>query len=512
MTRTIGVLLHPSVLPGSPVCGSFGAPSRDWVKCLACNGIGVWQFLPLSPPDPTGSPYSSPSSFALNPWFLDAQDLLEEGYLLESQVEGLPGAHQLDNSSLDFSLAEARSESIGKALVETWSSQLAERHNTFRYWCDKQFWLEDHVCFSVIRSQYSGHPWWDWPKELAFRKSGALTRWKKINRKQLLEHRLIQWHLDRQWQSLRSLANELGVLLLGDLPFYVAHDSADVWSKKSLFSIFPRGGLNVQSGVPPDYFSENGQLWGTPVYSWSQHRFTRFQWWRSRFHYQWRHADLLRLDHFRALSSYWAVSGKDKNAIDGSWEPSPGSELLNLLKNDFQGRLPLIAEDLGIITPEVEHLRDEFLLPGMKILQFAFNGDLENPYLPENINGENWVVYTGTHDNPTTLGWWMELDPNIKNEISNKFEAHSGGMPWQLIDVALSTKAKLVIAPIQDLLALDNNARFNTPGTIGNNWKWRMGSSKASLEDALKIYGNRGSFWGRSLESAVQLLETSSNK
>ena len=506
--RTIGVLLHPSALPLSPVFGTFGAPAREWIKALARNGIGVWQFLPLSPCDTTGSPYSSPSSFAFNPCFLDAQDLASEGFLPFSAIKDLPGANELYASSVNFNLADQRSQRLGQLLREEWINQDITRHREFTRWCKQQFWLEDHVSFIELRRQHDELPWWQWSKSFACRNSMALHLWRRKHQQKLLEHRLIQWHLDRQWESIKELAKEVGVLLFGDLPFYVSRDSADVWSRRSLFSILPGGELDHQSGVPPDYFSDTGQLWGTPVYRWERHRLTHFDWWRRRFARHLQQVDLLRLDHFRALESYWAVPGNKKTAEEGIWQPSPGSDLLSLLRTDCGGTLPLVAEDLGIITSEVEQLRDQFGLPGMKILQFGFNGDSHNPYLPENIKGNSWVVYTGTHDNPTTLSWWHSLDLATK-ELINKQSNNSFSSPvWNLLEMALKTEAKLVVVPLQDLLSLDDEARFNTPGTIENNWKWRLRNFDCDLLEALTKYGERGSYWGRSFSGEVSLLDS----
>ncbi len=507
--RTTGVLLHPTALPESPVCGTFGLGARKWLQSLARNQIGVWQLLPLSPTDSSGSPYSSPSSFALNPWFLDAEDLFKEDFLSESSFLELPCETHKEfgsTSTLNFSLAELRSNFLGKALIENWDRQDSVRHFAFNAWCNKQAWLEDHSLFMEIRRQHDGLPWWKWPKEFSLHNESELDIWKIKNEFKLLEHKLLQWHLHRQWQSIRSLARDLGVLIFGDIPFYVARDSSDVWSHRSLFSIGSGGDLEIQSGVPPDYFSEHGQLWGTPVYDWPVHLLSEFNWWRSRFARQWEQFDLLRLDHFRALVSYWAVPGTSTTAIEGFWKPSPGKDLLSLIKSDRGGKLPLIAEDLGVITPEVEALRDSFYLPGMKILQFAFDGNSSNPYLPENIKGNSWVVYTGTHDNSTTLGWWNSLDKVVKGRVAKLISQVEEDPVGQLLELGLSTDACLVIVPLQDLIRLDDSARFNTPGTTDGNWSWRFDSFDFSLESNLSNYGERGISWGRSKEDASRLV------
>ncbi len=504
--RTTGVLLHPTALPGSPVCGSFGEPSRRWLHLLAESGIGVWQLLPLAPPDHTGSPYSSPSCYALNPWFLDAADLCAEGYISSEAMASLPGANApLDGvGALDFELATERSQALTAALLRAWPEQDSSRVDAFDQWCATQPWLEDHVRFVVLHQQH-GDAWWTWPSSLAQHHSGALQQWAAEHAEQLLEERLLQWHLDRQWQAIHALAKDLGIQLFGDVPFYVSSDSADVWSHRHLFTVEADGRLTTQSGVPPDYFSETGQLWGSPVYRWGRHRLSRFRWWRQRIGRQLQLVDLLRLDHFRALAGYWAVPGGDSTAQNGSWEPSPGRSLLTKLRQDCGGNLPLIAEDLGVITPDVEALRDDFDLPGMKVLQFAFDGQQENPYLPENIDGTRWVVYTGTHDNPTTLGWWRQLDDGSRHRILTRSSTAEDAPAWALFDMAFATPAQLVVAPLQDLLHLDDHARFNTPGTNEGNWMWRLPHTDQALFGALKGYGERGAVWGRSLAGAAGL-------
>ena len=493
----VGVLLHPTALPGSPVCGGLGASARLWIGALARNGIGLWQVLPLSPPDGTGSPYSSPSSFAINPWLLDANDLCDEGFLQPGDLVSLPGA-EAASSSLDFSLADRRASVLARQLRLRWHQLPHSHHVAFDSWRrDQSRWLQDHAAFVVLREQNKGRPWWEWPQALAVHDQTALAEWRLEHQGRLLEQELLQWHLNRQWMQLRELASELDVEILGDLPFYVARDSADVWSHRSLFSIAADGRLREQSGVPPDYFSATGQLWGTPVYSWSRHRRTGFRWWRDRLRRQWQLADRLRLDHFRALASYWSVPGQDTTAMNGAWRRSPGRELLSYLRRDAGGRLPLVAEDLGVITRDVEQLRDRFHLPGMKVLQFAFDGNPRNPYLPCNIRGTGWVVYPGTHDNPTSLGWWQRLDDASRARFASCLDCPVEAPGWQLLELGLASSALLVIAPLQDLLHLDDAARFNTPGTVGGNWNWRLPVFDDSVEGALQGYGLRAGVWSR---------------
>ena len=340
-------------------------------------------------------------------------------------------------------------------------------------------------------------PWWEWPVEFKQKKIELLKSWLDKRKKEILKIKLIQWHLDKQWKDIKEFAKSKDITLIGDLPFYVSRDSADVWSNKSLFSISKNGDLIFQSGVPPDYFSSTGQLWGTPTYYWTNHKRTNFDWWIKRFKRQFELVDILRLDHFRALAGYWRVDGNAKTAINGKWIDSPGRELLNALKKDLKfDYLPIIAEDLGVITKDVELLREEYGLAGMKILQFAFDGNEMNPYLPDNILNDNWVVYTGTHDNATSTSWWNCLDLHIKNHLKENYN-FSDDPAWNLIEIGMQTKANLFISPIQDILSLDDSSRLNTPGTITNNWRWKINIPLDKIDSKLKRYSDLSILYGR---------------
>ncbi len=494
--KSLGILMHPSCIPGGEVCGTFGKGTKEWIKKLEKHGIEYWQILPITPTDSTGSPYSSPSSFALNPWFLDMDDLIEKGFIFISKKEEL-GLTNQNEDNFDFDVADAYSEKLGDLLLQGWSSQSEERKLDFYKWTSENYWVEDYSTFTVIREEFNMMPWWEWPKEFKLKNNKFLKLWIKKNSEKILIKKLIQWHLDNQWKDIKNFAKLCNVNLIGDLPFYVSWDSADVWSNKSLFSIFKNGALIFQSGVPPDYFSSTGQLWGTPTYFWSKHKNTNFYWWRNRFRRQFELMDLLRFDHFRGLAGYWRVNGNSKTAIHGKWISSPGRSLLNKLKIDLGTEyLPIIAEDLGVITPDVEKLRENFKLPGMKILQFAFDGNKDNPYLPRNINGENWVVYTGTHDNSTSISWWDSLESNSKKRIRDEYK-FSGNPSWSLIEIGMKTDANLFIAPIQDILSLDDSSRLNIPGTTKNNWKWKLNRPLEEIEDNIKIFSELGNKLGR---------------
>jgi 4-alpha-glucanotransferase len=494
--KSLGVLMHPTCIPGGSVCGTFGKEVKEWINMLHKYGIEYWQFLPLTPTDSTGSPYSSPSSFALNPWFLDMDDLIERSFIFVSNKEELVQKNQ-NKSHFDFEVANDASKKLGNLLLQGWSSQSDARKLEFQKWVSKNSWVEDYATFIVIREEFNMLPWWQWPKEFKIKNDKFLKSWIKIKSEAILIQKLIQWHLDQQWSAIKNFAKSRDIKLIGDLPFYVSRDSADVWSNKSLFSIFKNGDLIFQSGVPPDYFSSTGQLWGSPTYFWSKHKGTNFDWWRKRFKRQFELVDLLRLDHFRGLSGYWRVNGNSKTAISGRWINSPGRTLLNKLKIDLgTDLLPIIAEDLGVITPDVEKLRKNFKLPGMKILQFAFDGNEDNPYLPKNIEGENWVVYTGTHDNSTSLSWWECLENNAKKRIKDEYK-FSENPSWSLIKIGMNTNANLFIAPIQDILSLDDSSRLNIPGTTKNNWKWKLKRPLGKIEGNISRFSELGNNFGR---------------
>ena len=492
-----GILVHPSSLPGGSYCGTFGNSMRDWIEILSICKINTWQFLPLSPTDSMGSPYSSPSSFAINPWFLDVDELIKSNYIKQShQAKNF----QLESAKLNifqFKVADQLSEIIGNLLMDSWHLLSFDKKDKFNVWCENNSWVNDFSVFMTLKEKFNFSAWWNWPEEFKYKNKYAIEKWEKNNVKPILKIKLIQWHLDRQWLKLKKFAEIKGITLIGDLPFYVSKDSVDVWSDKSLFSISPNGELYFQSGVPPDYFSSTGQLWGTPVYVWEKHKETDFEWWKKRFKRQFELVDVLRLDHFRALAGYWRIDGKAKDAIKGNWVNSPGKELLTSLKDSLNvENLPIIAEDLGIISQDVTNLRSQFGLPGMKILQFAFDGNEDNPYLPKNINGNNWVVYTGTHDNSTTLSWWNDLDKTIKETIQKEF-SFANNPSWELIELGMKTKANLFIAPIQDILSLDDSSRINKPGTTKNNWKWKINTSLSEIKPFLRKYGELGKKYKR---------------
>lgn len=453
--RLSGIVLHPSSLPGPQWHGSFGAEAYRWVDWLQQSGFRIWQMLPLCPVA-DGSPYNSYSAFSGNPRFIDIARLTQLG---------LPEYRQPITTEQDLNAAL---DSAFQWLQEHPESGVNLEFSTFK---NTSSWLDDAALFAVIKQRYPVH-WLEWPEPLRQRASGTLEQLKIELAQAIEQQRFIQFLFHRQWHDLKHYANERGILIFGDLPIFVAHDSADVWANRELYKLNADGSPYVVAGVPPDYFSATGQRWGNPIYQWQTHEQTGFSWWKQRLNHNLELYDAVRIDHFRGFLACWEIPASEPTAINGQWIPSPGNQLLNALV-DERKELPLIAEDLGIITDDVIALRKKHHLPGMKILQFAFDSDGNNPYLPHNHTRDT-VIYTGTHDNNTTVGWYKHLSPAIKQRIHNYYAEPAEAMPWPLIKSALASPARWAMLPFQDLLELDEQHRMNTPGTTEGNWNWRF--------------------------------------
>ncbi|MFQ5582005.1 MAG: 4-alpha-glucanotransferase [Mariprofundaceae bacterium] len=461
--RRAGVLLHITSLPGPLSNGVLGEEANKFIDDLADAGFSVWQFLPLGPTHWHGSPYETLSTFAGNPELIDLRECVDRGWLNKADYDAAV--------SKDISLETARTKSaIGFWTEAGHNPEIAE--DIKRFQAEHSDWIDDYALFVALKQAHSGLPWWLWPEALRNRHTDALNE----ARHTLLGsiHRTIfeQYLFAQQWQRLKKHAETRGMLLFGDLPIYVAHDSADVWAYQQLFTINGAGLCEEVAGVPPDHFSEDGQRWGNPLYHWDEMQADDFDWWVKRVQIQFSRMHLLRIDHFCGLQAYWAIPGESQNGRIGKWHPAPGVELLETLKTRL-GQLPLVAEDLGHLIDEVRPLRERFGLPGMKVLHFAFDGDADNPYLPHNHELDS-VVYTGTHDNDTTLGWFRHAPDRLRAHLLDYLEASADDMPWPLICCALDSVAQLAIIPMQDLLSLGSEARLNTPGTVDDNWKWRM--------------------------------------
>lgn len=453
--RRAGVLLHPTSLPGSGSQGTLGEDARRFVDFLQGAGFRLWQMLPPGPVDSSLSPYQMKSAHAGNTRLIDQADVLALGWL--------DAEHPTDDPATW--LAAAYQGFRDRASV-------AERAAFDGFVQEQRHWLLPWSLYEHFRRRFALQPWWEWPQDIRDHEPKTLTATLAAERDGLRAIAFEQFLFDRQWQRLRDYANDRGICLFGDLPFYVDLDSVEVWWQRRLFRLDPDGRPQTVAGVPPDYFNADGQLWGNPLYDWDAMRALDFRWWCERVRTQLRHFDLLRLDHFRALESYWEIPATAATAREGHWQKAPGAQLLAALERDL-GAVPLVAEDLGIITQAVRDLRDEYALPGMLVLQFAFDGSPQNPYLPAN-HIEHAVVYTGTHDNDTTLGWYNALDAGTRARVDALLACTPGDMPAALIRAAYASPAQLAVIPMQDLLGLDSSARMNMPGVADGNWRWRF--------------------------------------
>lgn len=465
--RRAGVLLHVTSLPQ----GNLGQDAFRFVDFLARTGATVWQTLPLNMPHGDGSPYQCLSAYAGNPALISFEMLQKQGWLFENDCD------------LDLD-AEAL---IAKAFAHFNQRKHPQEQDDFAHFCEAQsHWLDDFALFMVLRRQYACACWHDWPAPLKLRQSDAIHHARLEFAHELALIKFTQHLFFQQWFALKAYANHQNIALFGDIPIFISYDSADVWAHPELFKLDEHLNMSVVAGVPPDYFSETGQRWGNPHYRWDLMQADGFQWWLARMQSQNAMFDMVRIDHFRGLEAAWEIPASEPTAIHGEWVEAPGKGLLQTIKKHLPA-VTLVAEDLGIITPEVDALREEFHLPGMKILQFAFDGSPDNPYLPAGIP-ENTVVYTGTHDNDTSLGWFLALDEAQKQPFYRYIQEHLGldrdavDMPFQLIALALDSKAQLAIIPMQDILHLDGLHRMNTPGTIENNWQWHFDWSQLSAQ------------------------------
>ena len=455
-SRRAGLILHPTSLPGGQNCGSLGDDAFKWVDFLRDSGFRIWQFLPLTPVA-DGSPYNSYSAFAGNPQLIDIRRL---------ETLGFPALDYVDSKAPGF---------VMRALDQQhqWFEQERPQPlwNNLQAFCASAFWLEDYCIFSVLKEEYPQH-WVEWPVLLRDRDPNAMRDFATTHAKRIQFHRFVQFIFMTQWLAIKAHANAANIVLFGDIPIFVAHDSVDVWSHRHLFKLDQQGQPQVVAGVPPDYFSATGQRWGNPLYDWAQHRKDGYHWWQQRIQHALSLYDTVRIDHFRGFLASWEIPSHEPTAINGCWIEAPGDELFEHLLNG-RDHLPLIAEDLGIITPDVIALRKKFGLPGMKILQFAFDSDGANPYLPHNHTKDS-VVYTGTHDNNTTLGWYAELSEDIRQRIATYYANPQDEMPWPLVRSAMASPANWAILPLQDVLELGGECRMNTPGTTDGNWRWRF--------------------------------------
>jgi len=462
--RRAGILLHVTSLPGAGRCGDLGEGAYNFIRFLHDTGITVWQTLPLGIPHGDGSPYQCMSAHAGNPALINLEWLEAKGWL--QQTERCGDCH--DNSSFAKSCLLTKAFQGFKELAG-----ISEEEDFVSFCTEKAFWLDEFALFYALHNEFGQRSWNLWPEDLKHRKPQAIKAARQRLSKVIETIKFEQYIFFRQWQELKLFAQQHDVLLFGDIPIFVSYDSADVWANRQVFKLDEDGEMEVVAGVPPDYFSEKGQRWGNPHYDWEYLQKTDFKWWLERIKTQDELFDILRIDHFRGLVAAWEIPANEDTAIKGRWIAAPGHALLKVIKDEYPS-LSLVAEDLGIITDDVEALRDDFNLPGMKILQFAFGGGADNPYLPHNCP-HNSVIYTGTHDNDTTLGWFNSLNDGERFRVYEYLGFSKTEMPFTLVGTTLASVANLAILPMQDILCLGSEFRMNTPGTTEGNWKWRFG-------------------------------------
>ncbi|MBI2923925.1 MAG: 4-alpha-glucanotransferase [Planctomycetes bacterium] len=483
--RTGGVLLSVTSLPSRFGVGDLGPAARRWVEQLAAAGQTWWQMLPVGPAGPGDSPYVAYSSFAGSTLLVSPEDLVGDGLLRNEDLAGpeFPdGIADYDGArTLRLGLLRRAWENFRKSPPAALRTGLAEFSQV------EAEWLDDWALYAALKDVHGGAAWAGWPDDLRLRRPEALVRTRRDLAAACDEHRFRQFLWFRQWTALRSHAAARGVKLLGDMPIFVAGDSCDVWASPEVFLLDAERRSTVVAGVPPDYFAKDGQFWGNPLYDWEALRRDGYGWWISRARHAARLFDLTRLDHFRGFESAWHIPLGAKTAKEGRWVPGPGAPFLEALRRALGG-LPFLAEDLGIITPAVHVLREKFGMPGMRVLQFAFDGDPNNPFLPHNYD-PNTAVYTGTHDNDTTAGWWAALSDPARHPVRVYLRTDGKDIVWELIRLAWSSVAEIAIVPLQDVLILDSSARMNTPGLAKLNWRWRVSRSH---EVEARLAGLRG--------------------
>ena len=471
--RAAGILLHPTSLPGKFGIGDLGNEAYYFVDFLESAGQKLWQVFPLGPTGYGDSPYQCFSAFAGNPLLVSPEKLLEKGFLKKEELNDIPSS---DPVKIDF----GRVINYKKVLLRKAFENYKKNQNGIKIAIDEfcktnEEWLEDFALFMAAKDFHNGVVWSNWDKGLVHRDESAMKKWKEKLYDEIQYHKFVQFQFFNQWKELRSYANSKGIKIIGDMPIFIAYDSADLWANKNLFTVDNEGKLETVAGVPPDYFSETGQLWGNPLYRWKVMEKDDFLWWRKRFSQLFEMIDIIRIDHFRGFDAYWEIPGGAETAINGRWVKAPGEKLFNTVKK-YLGELPIIAEDLGVITKSVTELREKLNFPGMKILQFAFGEDMERKFLPHNFV-QNCMVYTGSHDNDTTRAYFEKVkfeDSDIYDHAQKYLNYYGDDMVGQLIRAAYASVADIVVVPMQDILNLGGEARMNFPGTLGGNWSWRF--------------------------------------
>ena len=494
--RASGILLHITSLPGPHGIGDFGPEAYHYADWLHGCGQTLWQWLPTTPIGPGDSPYQSVSAFAGSPLMVALEPLVAKGWLASPQLP----AGGFDAREADFAkvvpwrLARLREAAAGFLAVAA-----AQDRSDFERWCAAEAsWLDDYSLFMALEQAYGGLPWWNWPAPLAARDPGALAAARAAHAQEVAFWKFVQWCFDTQCAALRAHCHARGIAIVGDLPIFIAHHSADCWARPDLYELDTWHQPTVVAGVPPDDLGPLGQRWGNPLYRWDRMAAEDFAWWTARVKRALQQADVFRIDHFRGFAGYWEIPATSPDAKTGRWVPGPGRALFDAIERAL-GKLPIIAEDLGFITPDVHALREACGFPGMKILQFAFGGDGEHEFLPHTY-GPEVVVYTGTHDNDTTRGWWEQARERERRYAGTYLACGAHDVHWAMIRAALNSVARMAIFPMQDVLGLGSEHRMNTPGTLGGrNWRWRfswdgVGEEPGRVLGMLTAASGRGNF------------------
>lgn len=476
-------MLHPTSLPGRFGAGDLGEDAYRFVDWLESAGQTYWQILPLGEIGPGNSPYMCQSAFAGNVLLIDLDELARYGWLDQADLAPLP---EFRADRVDFALLRPfRMDRLRRAANRFFLSNNSMHHEYKEFSEDEKAWLDDYALFMAIAEHHNHQEWSSWPVALAMRDEAALEKARNDHAEEIAFWKFCQWRFMHQWLRLKEYANARGIWIIGDVPIFVAYQSADVWAHQELFKLDGNGRPSVVAGVPPDYFSEAGQLWGNPIYRWENHEKTGFEWWVARMRHALHLTDLVRVDHFRGFVACWEIPADAPNAVSGKWVTVPGEKLLDALQKSFP-YLPIIAEDLGIITPEVIELRDRFGLPGMRVLHFAFAEGEANPFLPHNYV-PNAFAYTGTHDNDTTLGWWERASANEKDFALQYLKSDGREIQWVMMQALSASVANAVIFPMQDVLGLSGEHRMNFPGHPSGNWEWRFSWSQLKPEHTQRL-------------------------
>ncbi|AEG60810.1 4-alpha-glucanotransferase [Desulforamulus ruminis] len=488
--RESGILLHPSSLPAKYGIGDLGEEAYDFIDFLQGAKQRLWQILPLNPPGYGESPFQCYSAFAGNPLLISPDRLWAAGLLLKDDLQEVP---EFCESRVQFALVREYKERLLRKAYQNFKRK--KKDSGYEEFIFEASWLKDFTLFMALKNYFKGLPWNQWESSIALREERAMAHYRTLLAEEIAYHGFVQFIFFTQWLNLKKYANSREIKIIGDLPIFVSYDSSDAWAHPRLFELDEQGNPAKVAGVPPDYFSETGQLWGNPLYRWEEMEKDGYRWWRERFNSLLKTVDIVRLDHFRGFEAYWEIAAGQPTAVQGRWVKGPGEKFFRTMMKHL-GDMPVIAEDLGLITPEVYELKDQFHFPGMKVLQFHLHSSEKELYLPHHYES-NTVVYTGTHDNDTTLGWYKGLlleDPQEAAFLHQYLKEYLDGVTtfpenicWQMIEVAFSTAANTVIIPLQDILCLDSDARMNFPGTVGGNWEWRLrpGSLTPELQERL---------------------------